>query len=201
MNKQGVLYTILITFTISFVFLAILSVTYVFTKARIDRNLELKERRTVLSAFGLEVTDTAQDYENYEQQITESAVGQDRVFRAEINGEIRHGIGFSGSGLWGTITGVLAVNRDASRIVGLDIVGHNETPGLGGRIDEAWFKDQFRGERINEEGLKITRGGMGDPDHDNSRVDAITGASRTSDALQTILNSHLRRLRAAVGLE
>ena len=201
MNRQGVLYTILITFAISFVFLAILSVTYISSKTRIDRNQELKERRSVLNAFALEVTGTELDYESYESQITASTIGDDRIYRSQANGDIRHGILFSGSGLWGTITGVLAVNRDASRIVGLDIVSHNETPGLGGRIDEPWFKEQFRGEGMTAEGIKVTRGGMGDPDHDNGRVDAITGASRTSDALESMLNKYIIRLRASLGLE
>jgi Na+-transporting NADH:ubiquinone oxidoreductase subunit C len=201
MNRQGIVYTILITFAISFVFLAVLSVTYIGSKTRIDRNEELKERRTVLNAFDLKVTGTEEDYENYESQITVSTVGDDRIYRTQTGGEIRHGILFSGAGLWGTITGVLAVNRDASRVVGLDIVSHNETPGLGGRIDESWFKEQFRGESLPEEGIGVTRGGMGDPDHDNGRVDAITGATRTSDALEDMLNIAITGLRTALGLE
>ncbi len=33
----------------------------------------------------------------------------------------------------------------ATRILGLAFLRHSETPGLGGRITEDWFLEQFRG--------------------------------------------------------
>jgi len=194
MNKQGLVYTVIITFSVSFVLVAVLSLTNELVRARIERNQLLRERRSVLNAFGIETTGTAEDFELYDERITEETVDGNRLYQARTDGGTAYGIRFTGSGLWGTITGALAVRPDLSRMVGMDIIEHNETPGLGGRIDEPWFKRQFRGERIDEASIAVSGAGGGDEDKDNARVDAVTGATRTSDSLEAIINRYLERL-------
>ena len=118
------------------------------------------------------------------------------IVKADINGNILLVKQFSGQGLWGTVTGVIAVNRDVSRIIGLDIISHEETPGLGGRIEEDWFKDQFRGEAIPDSGIKVKKGeGGSDNNPDNGIVDGVTGASLTSAAMEVIVNNQIAELR------
>ncbi|MDT8298577.1 MAG: FMN-binding protein, partial [Spirochaetaceae bacterium] len=103
---------------------------------------------------------------------------------------------FQGNGLWGTITGVLAVDSSLSQIIGLDVISHSETPGLGGRIEEDWFKDQFREEQIGPDGITVRKGEGGvDDDKENSTVDGITGASLTSAAMEVIINNEIEYLR------
>ncbi|MFN3284353.1 MAG: FMN-binding protein, partial [Pseudothermotoga sp.] len=68
-------------------------------------------------------------------------------------------------------------------------------PGLGGRIEEEWFKKQFRSERLLNGAITLQTGGSGDYDHENGKVDAITGATQTSRALINIINDHLVILR------
>ena len=201
MRRGGVFYTVLITFVVSFVFIAVLAVANSSVKKKIEENRELVLRRTVLNAMGFSVSGTEEDYETYEKGITEKERESTQLFSAEVDGESIEGILFTGSGLWGTITGVISVNSDVTRVIGLDIADHNETPGLGGRIDEAWFKEQFNGEIIRENRIRFQRGGTGrgDPDHENSAVDAITGATRTSQALEAILERYLGKLKENTG--
>ncbi len=199
MNRQGIIYTIIFTFIVSFFFIACLALANEFTWQKVELNQDLRKRRAVLRAFGIEVQGTEADYELYEDRIREDTPEGDTLFEAQIEGGTARGIQFSGSGLWGTITGVIAVRADFSRVVGLDIIGHNETPGLGGRIDEPWFKDQFEEERIPESGIKVKGLGSGDQDKENGRVDAIAGASRTSQAVESILNKYLQRLQELRG--
>ncbi|RKX71235.1 MAG: FMN-binding protein, partial [Spirochaetes bacterium] len=118
------------------------------------------------------------------------------IVKADINGNILLVKQFSGQGLWGTVTGVIAVNDNVTRIIGLDIISHEETPGLGGRIEEDWFKDQFRGEAIPENGIKVRKGEGGSDDNpDNGIVDGVTGASLTSAAMEVIVNNQIAELR------
>ena len=201
MNRQGLIYTVVITFVVSFVFVAVLSITNELVRGRIARNQLLNQRRAVLRAFDIETSGTADDFNLYDERITETTVEGNQLYEARKNGETVFGIRFTGSGLWGTISGVLAVRSDFSRMVGLDIIEQNETPGLGGRIDEPWFKRQYRGERIAESGIAVSGSGGGDEDKDNARVDAVTGATRTSDALEGIVNTYLQTLKDLRGAQ
>jgi Na+-transporting NADH:ubiquinone oxidoreductase subunit C len=105
----------------------------------------------------------------------------------------------AGPGLWGTITAIVSSDAAVARLRGLEILSQNETPGLGGRVDEAWFKAQFKGELVGTLGVTVNPAGPGDADHENARVDAITGASRTSQGIQAILDASLGRLRKIGG--
>jgi Na+-transporting NADH:ubiquinone oxidoreductase subunit C len=199
MNREGLIYTVLVTFVVSFVFVGLLAVANEFTKAQVEQNQLLFERRAILNAMGIEYESTEQVFDIYDQRVTVRDSSGIEMKEATVDGQTVEAVRFQGAGLWGEITGVIAFERDLSRIVGLDIISHNETPGLGGRIAEPWFTQQFRGERIVGGRIQVTGGdGRGDPDKDNGRVDAVTGATRTSTAVQIMLNDRLAQLEEAL---
>ena len=98
-----------------------------------------------------------------------------------------------GPGFWGPVSGMVAVNPQASRILGIAFYKHSETPGLGGRITEEWFTNQFAGIPLYPiEGEKKIfylkpQGGKQAP----NELDAITGATGTSRAVESFLNQDL----------
>ena len=97
-----------------------------------------------------------------------------------------------GAGLWGPIWGYIAFNGDCTEIVGAYFDHESETPGLGAKIkDEAWFREQFKGERVNfskpDDSFDIVKGGA--PADDKSAVDAITGATMTCNGLDAALDT------------
>lgn len=197
MNKQGTIYSMIFMFIVAFAFVFLLSLTNEATRAQVELNQEVARKRAVLSALGVEsLTDdeVLSRFEEVEQLENDGMT----VFRATVDGETVYAKQFSGSGLWGTITGVLGVNGDVSATVGLEIINHNETPGLGGRITEQWFTEQFAGEQIAGEGITFTAGD-GDTDYDNSEVDGITGASRTTESMERIINREIETLQSLVG--
>ncbi len=120
----------------------------------------------------------------------------------------------SGVGFWARIDGYLAVTPDCKQTLGVVFLRHSETPGLGGRISEPEFRDQFRPHRRQGEsearGLDITppkSGGYinitrqapdpGSPGYDR-HVDAITGATGTSKAVEKFMNRDIEQfVRAA----
>ena len=193
MNKEGTLYTIIFVFIVSFAFVFLLSLTNQATIGRVELNQELARQRAVLTALGIEAEGAEEIQEEYATVAADAEAG---LYAARVDGRVVYARRFAGAGLWGTIEGVLAVTADLSEIVGIEIVSDNETPGLGGRINEPWFKEQFRGERIDGGGIVIGQtDGEGDPDRSNSLVDGITGATRTSDAMESIVNGELETLR------
>lgn len=197
MNKDSPLYTVLFTFFICIVFVFILALASELTKDRVAANRRFAERTALLRALGVAVESDDKVDSTYDSSVVLSKNGSTELFRATVDGTARFAKRFSGSALWGTVTGVLAVDAAVDRIAGLEIVSHNETPGLGGRIDEPWFKDQFRGEKIGADGIRVRQGGgSGDPDKENGELDAVTGASRTSGAMEAIVNAEIAALRA-----
>ena len=99
-----------------------------------------------------------------------------------------------GAGLWGTITAVVGLTPDCSEVTGVTFVDHNETPGLGARISEDWFKRQFRGKAG-----RLTTVPEGTGTLSSREFDAITGATITSTAVRDIMNAALAEARRMVG--
>ncbi len=201
MKKQGMLYTILFSFVLAFFFVFFLSLANNSTQPLVKANQVLAAKRSVLRAMGIPFTDQSEINSVYDSRVSEAQKGDLKLYTAAKDGETIYAKAFSGNGLWGTITGIIAVNADASRIVGIDILSHNETPGLGGRIDEQWFKDQFRNEAVKNHAIavNIKGSGKGDGDPENGKVDAITGATRTSQFMEAIVNKELDTLAKALG--
>jgi len=117
-----------------------------------------------------------------------------RTYDAET-GELQAiGVEFKGQGNWGPIRGILSANPDGEEIVGLYISTHQETPGLGGRITETAFLSQFKNRSIPK------------PDSEGNyrlweATDAITGATRTSESMERILNEATRNLKERIAEE
>lgn len=85
----------------------------------------------------------------------------------------------SGQGYGGRMDAILALRGDTNTIAGLAVTRHSETPGLGGRIDEASWQASFPGTELRDEGgemrFRVARG----PASGVHEVDGITGATRT----------------------
>lgn len=112
---------------------------------------------------------------------------------------IKYAFPISGKGLWSTIYGYLALDRDLATIVGITFYRHGETPGLGGEIEQDWFQQQFRGKRVFRDGhllpFEVVKGRVSDryPGGNDHAVDGISGATMTGKGLTQFLNEDLKR--------
>ena len=100
-----------------------------------------------------------------------------------------------GAGLWGPIWGYIAMNEDLNTIDGA-VFGHKgETPGLGAEIATPPFENQFVGKTIFDGaqfvGIEVLKG-AGSSKGNNHAVDAITGGTITSRAVQAMLMDCLK---------
>ncbi|MBD3237377.1 MAG: hypothetical protein GF330_11775, partial [Candidatus Eisenbacteria bacterium] len=67
-----------------------------------------------------------------------------------------YAVRIGGQGFWAPIEGWLALQPDLTETQGIVFLKHSETPGLGGRITEDAFRDQFRpAGRANDRGLVL----------------------------------------------
>jgi Na+-transporting NADH:ubiquinone oxidoreductase subunit C len=115
-----------------------------------------------------------------------------RDYYVSSRGEVA--FAYAGSGLWGPINGIVALNPDLSTLKGVTILRQEETPGLGSRIAEADWLDQFRDKDFTA-GLKLVPEGRSSA---SNEIDAITGASLSPKAFLDILNANLRAALPAI---
>ena len=168
---------------------ALLAVNYVTTPV-IQKNEEIATKSSILAALNIPFNS-----QNVEE------VFADNVMQREQNGTTYYltkedtvAFPYSGSGLWGPIEGIIAIQPDFQRLEGITISRQEETPGLGSRITEAEYLMQFEGKRFTE-GLKLVQPGRADRDNE---IDSITGATMTTDAFINILNENIREAVPAI---
>ncbi len=105
-------------------------------------------------------------------------------------------VAFSGPGVWGAIEGVLALEPDMKKIRGIRFFRQEETPGLGGEIASAGFRNRFKGKTIvasdGTAGFRVRKPGQADG---LNEVDGITGATMTSDRVGKMLDTLVKRIR------
>lgn len=162
-----------------------------------DRNRELEKIQNVLKVFQIQYDKKASFEETkalYEQKVRSRTIDGMDLYELKGEGGVA-GIAFPvhGSGFWGPIHGLLALEPDRRTIMGVSFYEHEETPGLGARISEAEFQDPFKGKRIvgsdGVPGIKITKEGER---KGINEVDALTGATRTCEAVQKFLTENIK---------
>ena len=199
-RKKGIIYTVIFTLIISFLFVFILSFTNEITKGVTERNEEVSFRKALLKVFNIPFKGDNEAFVLFENKIEQVTKSNVNLYTYNDENTTIYAILFTGMGLWGQVRGILTVNGEVSVIGGIEFLTHNETPGLGGRIDEESYKDQLRGELVGPGGtIRGTRNGVYDYDHLNSEIDGITGATRTSERIENIINQELARLRELLG--
>ena len=195
------LFSIAYMFFITLFFTSIVSGVKVLNEERIERNQKAKLQRIILSV--LQIPRNGEPSDEKVNQIFETRIKSIQVEGTTLylgydeEGKTILGYAFpvGGPGFWGPVFGMVAVDSEASKILGIAFYKHAETPGLGARITEDWFKDQFKGLPIFpvEEGKKIfylKPEGTGEAPNE---LDAVTGATGTSRAVEGFLNNGLDR--------
>lgn len=118
----------------------------------------------------------------------------------------------SGMGLWSTLYGFVALDADLQTIRGLTYYEHQETPGLGGEVDNPRWKALWPGRMAYDDDLdvriEVVRGQAGPPEADPYRVDGLAGATMTSRGVTNMMRfwlgehgfrPYLERLRTVRG--
>jgi Na+-transporting NADH:ubiquinone oxidoreductase subunit C len=127
------------------------------------------------------------------------------VFRQRVKEESRGGLTwyvadslviyeFTGRGLWGMIEGIVTLDSSLSHIVSVRILSQEETPGLGDRIKDASYLVTYRGKTAAEP-LELA---IRHKAEDENEVDAISGATLSSEALVKTISEATGRLRVVL---
>lgn len=132
---------------------------------------------------------------------TDYKEGRLALYVCEVDGAVKYVVPVYGMGLWGSIWGFIAVNDDCNTVFGAYFNHESETAGLGAEIkDSKAWQDKFKGKTIysvEEDGtfsdVKLAvKKKVSDPE---SEVDAVTGATLTSDGVSLMLSECLAKYK------
>ena len=189
--KNSFIYPIIFMALVTAVFITVLAGLNYVTADTIAFNQQIQLRQKILYIFDM-VPDggTDKDIERvFNENVIEKQWGDLKGYALVEGGqEIGYAVPINGAGLWGSITGYVGLNKDYTEIIGIEFVTQSETPGLGGRISENSYKDQYRGIDISG---KTDNFIISSPQPD-SNVDAIAGATQTSAAVVKIVNENIK---------
>jgi Na+-transporting NADH:ubiquinone oxidoreductase subunit C len=180
------LFTVQFMVGITFVAISAVSALYLATASTVARNETLFMKRAVAQAANRgDAASSRELLDWYDARVTPvPSEGTPRYLRVQNeNGQVESFVFVrEGTGLWGPITAVCGMDAALKSFTGVSFVKHNETPGLGARISEDWFRQQIIGKRA-----PLTLVPEKTQSDKPTEIDGITGATITSTAVRDIL--------------
>ncbi len=134
------------------------------------------------------------DVESKDITAKDSASKKLPLYVAKVNNDTIYVVPLYGRGLWGGISGYLALKKDFDTVYGAYFTHESETAGLGARIAEEEFQDKFKNKKafadstFQKVALSLSKK-VEDKEH---QVDAITGATLTSNGVSEMFLSSLQ---------
>ena len=195
LNTNNNVYTFVYMTIVVIIVAVLLALANQALKPRQDANILLDKQKQILGALKVDFSqaDPAEVYYTLVNDTIRLENGQE-VYVANLNGAVKYILPLSGKGLWGGIGGYLALDEDKNTIYGVNFNHEGETPGLGAKIVEMPFREQFEGKHIrNAEGQVVSVAVLkaGNQAEGQEQVDAISGATITSTGVSTMLQVNL----------
>ncbi len=224
MNKNSNIYQIVYAAVMVLIVGTMLAFIYMALKPKQDANVANDKRGQILSAVHLKPADKSAIEDTFNKYIVEGfivdengdIVKNDRqaafdvdmknnvkeenrllpVFKCELDdGSIKYIVPVYGAGLWGPIWGYVAVNDNGIDTFGAYFSHESETPGLGAKISETAFQEQFNDKKIYVEdefkSISVMKSGQ-KPTDGSEYVDAISGGTITSRGVQAMLSDCMK---------
>lgn len=125
------------------------------------------------------------------EKINTSDIEIYKVFDSNKN-LIGYSLALEGNGFQGKIRLMAGVSTDLNKITSIEILEQVETPGLGSKITEENFKNQFKGLQTLPQ-INWVKGKI--PENPNE-IQTITGATISSKSVVAIVNSGIQKARS-----
>ena len=193
-NAYIIIYSTILVVIVAF----LLAFVYQALKPMQDANVALDVKKQILYSLNIRDLDGAEAEAKYAEVVKSEPGGKGEFktpfYHCEIDGKAIHVLPLKGMGLWGGISGFIALEDDFDTVYGVYFNHESETAGLGAEIkdSQAW-QEKFIGKKVHKNGIdgvalsvvkKVT-----DPE---TQVDAVTGATLTSNGVSDMLQDCLK---------
>lgn len=165
-----------------------------------DAEANAKYKEVVLSDDIIDVDGNITEHGNpgsesagFRLNSADKKAGRLAIYTCNIDGATKYVIPLYGMGLWGAVYGYLAINSDGTTVYGAYFNHDGETAGLGAEIkDDVSWQERFQGKKIFADGSdEVALAVKKKVDNPQSQVDAITGATLTSDGVSNMLHDDI----------
>ncbi|MBQ9637144.1 MAG: FMN-binding protein [Prevotella sp.] len=192
-NSYIIIYSAILVVVVAF----LLAFVYQALKPMQDANVALDVKKQILYSLNIRDLDGAEAEAKYAEVVKQEAEkdGQ-KYYNCEIDGENILVVSLKGMGLWGGISGYLAIHGDETPTVYGAYFNHeSETAGLGAEIkdSQAW-QEKFIGKKIYGEDGQVVLSVVKKVDDPEMQVDCVTGATLTSNGVDAMLKDGLKNI-------
>ncbi len=181
---------IVVAFLLAFIFKAL--------KPMQDANVALDQKKQILYSLNIRGLDGHEAEAKYAEVVKEEKTENGQtVYLCNVDGEDVSVFAMKGMGLWGGISGFVAIHdQDGPTVYGAYFNHESETAGLGAEIkdSQAW-QEKFIGKKVFKDGnddvaLSVVKK-VEDPE---TQVDCVTGATLTSNGVNDMIHEGLKPL-------
>ncbi len=189
-NAYIIIYSTILVIIVAFL-LAFVSSSL---KAKQEANVALDVKKQILYSLNIRgLNDTEAEAKYAEVVKAETDVDGQKAYACLVDGEEIMVFALKGMGLWGGISGYLAIHgEEEPTVFGAYFNHESETAGLGAEIkdSQAW-QEKFIGKKVfaNGEVVLAVVKNVEDP---TTQVDCVTGATLTSNGVNDMIKQGLK---------
>lgn len=193
-NAYIIIYSSILVFVVAF----LLAFIFKALKPMQDANVALDQKKQILYSLNIRGLDGHEAEAKYAEVVKEEKTENGQtVYLCNVDGEDVCVFAMKGMGLWGGISGFVAIHdQDGPTVYGAYFNHESETAGLGAEIkdSQAW-QEKFIGKKVFKDGnddvaLSVVKK-VEDPE---TQVDCVTGATLTSNGVNDMIHEGLKPL-------
>ena len=191
-NTYIIIYSTILVVIVAF----LLAFVYQALKPMQDANVALDVKKQILYSLNIRNLDGAEAEAKYADVVkAEKDVKGQKVYTCKIDNEQITVVSMKGMGLWGGISGYLAIKGDGT-VYGAYFNHESETAGLGAEIkdSQAW-QEKFIGKKIFDDNGNVVLSVVKKVEDPQTQVDCVTGATLTSNGVDAMLKECLKNER------
>ena len=198
LNTNSNIYTIVYASVLVVIVAFLLAFVYQSLKDKQDANVKLDTKKQILYSLNIRGLADEEAEARYDQVVKEEKeINGKQLYICEIDGQPKYVLTLKGMGLWGGISGFLSVNADKKTVYGAYFNHEGETAGLGAEIkDSQEWQEKFQGKQLFAEDGTIAIAVKKKVQHPESEVDAVTGATLTSDGVSLMLQKGIEEYQS-----
>lgn len=179
---------IVVAFLLAFIFKAL--------KPMQDANVALDQKKQILYSLNIRGLDGHEAEAKYAEVVKEEKTENGQtVYLCNVDGEDVCVFAMKGMGLWGGISGFVAIHdQDGPTVYGAYFNHEGETAGLGAEIkdSQAW-QEKFQGKKIFDADGNVVLSVVKKVENPETQVDCVTGATLTSNGVDAMLKDGLKK--------
>ena len=191
-NSYIIIYSAILVVIVAF----LLAFVYQALKPMQDANVALDVKKQILYSLNIRNLDGAEAEAKYSEVVKdEKDVNGQKVYSCSVDGKDIVVVSLKGMGLWGGISGYLAVDKE-EKVFGAYFNHESETAGLGAEIkdSQAW-QEKFIGKKIFDDEGNVILSVVKKVEDPESQVDCVTGATLTSNGVDAMIKDCLKKVK------